>query len=76
MSKLSFQIYLSLEMERSNVSSKKEFLLKSAKVFRPIDIVVIVATVAALYMFRLPDGYQLNPIWQLKQPPTNQQLIQ
>lgn len=62
-------------METESLLSKKDFLLKSAKSFRPIDIVVILSTIVALHLFRLPDGHQLNPIWQLKQSSNNQHLM-
>ena len=58
-------------MEHDIIQEKKEFLFNSLKHLRPIDIVVILTSVTALYIFRLQDGYQLEPIWQLKQPALN-----
>ena len=58
-------------MERDIIQEKKEFLFNSLRHLGPIDVVVILTSVTAMYIFRLQDGYQLEPIWQLKQSALN-----
>jgi hypothetical protein len=53
-------------MESGGLLGKKELVLKVLKLIRPIDVVVVVTSIIAMYLFRLQDGFELNPIWQLK----------
>ena len=46
--------------------ARKELFIRFVKLIRLIDVVVIVTSVAAMYLFRLQDGFQLSPIWQLQ----------
>jgi hypothetical protein len=53
-------------MESDSQLAKKELVLRVMKLVRPIDVVVILSSIIAMYLFRIPDGFELNPIWQLK----------
>lgn len=53
-------------MEFDRVLERKEVLLKAVKLIRPIDVLVILSSIIAMYLFRIPDGFVLNPIWQLR----------
>ena len=53
-------------MESDSLLAKKDLAVRVMKHIRPIDLVVILCSIIATYLFRLQDGFQLNPIWQLK----------
>ncbi len=53
-------------MEFDSLLAKKELVVRVIKLVRPIDVVVILSSIVAMYLFRLQDGFQLDPIWQLK----------
>ena len=53
-------------MESDSLMAKKDLAIRVMKHIRPIDLVVILCSIIAMYLFRLQDGFQLNPIWQLK----------
>ena len=53
-------------MESDSLMAKKDLAVRVMKHIRPIDLVVILCSIIAMYLFRLQDGFQLNPIWQLK----------
>ena len=62
-------------MESDGLLAKKELVLKFVKHVRPIDVVVILCSVVAMYLFRLQDGFELNPIWQLKRSSGDQKTL-
>ncbi|XP_046842651.1 uncharacterized protein LOC124436731 isoform X2 [Xenia sp. Carnegie-2017] len=64
-----------IEMEPDSTFEVRNKLMGIIKAIRPIDVAVVVSSLVAMYLFRLQDGFQLMPIWQLKETESAEQSI-
>lgn len=62
-------------MEPDNTFEVRNKLMGIIKAIRPIDVAVVVCSLVAMYLFRPQDGFQLMPIWQLKETESAEQSI-